>query len=350
GTGSVYMYVGEAKDEKLLPNVTDTAKAIWLISLVYLAVGTAILTCAGLYIGLSPSNSFLHGLWIFMAAWSTGGFAPQSQNILYYHSTIYETITIVFFVIGSFNFALHHSVWKGNKKEIYKNIEMVSFVTTLFITTTLAIGWFNKLGIYQDSVSLFSKVFYQIASAHTTTGFMNVYASQFMNDWGSLGIIVISIAMLIGGSACSTAGGIKGLRVGIFVKALIQNMKKLVSTENRIYTEKYHFIQQNVLSDEIIKSTLLIIILYMLTFGIGIIAAVYYGYDINAAIFESASVTGNVGLTIGITSPSMPTGLKIIYILIMWAARLEFISAFALVWDTCRGVKKSWEHITKKSA
>jgi len=47
-------------------------------------------------------------------------------------------------------------------------------------------------------------------------------------------------------------------------------------------------------------------------------------------MFESASALGNVGLSSGITSPSMPDGLKILYIVMMWAGRLEFISILAL--------------------
>jgi len=38
-SGSYRIYVGEAKDEKLLPNVINTAKAIWYISVAYLIVG-----------------------------------------------------------------------------------------------------------------------------------------------------------------------------------------------------------------------------------------------------------------------------------------------------------------------
>lgn len=340
GTGNLGLYVGEAKDEKLLPNVSDTAKAIWFISLVYLLIGTLVLTVVGMWIGLKPLNSFLHGLWIFMAAWSTGGFAPQSQNIIFYHSGIYETITIIFFVIGSFNFAFHHAIWSGNKKEVYKNIEIISFITTLLITTTLAVQFFRNNGMYQDVVSMFRRVFYQIISAHTTTGFMSVYARQFLYDWDSIGIIVISIAMLIGGSASSTAGGIKGIRMGFFVKSLIQTLKKVTSPENRVCVEKYHFNQKNILSDEVVKNTLLIIILYFVTFVVGVIATIYSGYSLSEAIFESASITGNVGLSIGVTSVSMPSGLKMIYIIIMWLARLEFISAIAFLGVTLNGVKK----------
>ena len=108
-SGAYKMYVGEAKDEKLFPNAVSTSREIWLISLVYLAVGTVLMTIATLSAGLAPDRAFLHGLWIYMSAWSTGGFAPMSQNMLYYHSAIFEFITVVFFVIGSFNFALHHA-------------------------------------------------------------------------------------------------------------------------------------------------------------------------------------------------------------------------------------------------
>lgn len=343
GTGNVYMYVGEAKDEKLLPNVTDTAKAIWIISLVYLVIGTGILTVAGIGIGMSLQNSFLHGLWIFMAGWSTGGFAPQSQNVLYYHSTIYECITIVFFVIGSFNFALHHAVWRGNKKELYKNIEIISFMSTLFISCILVFEWFSKQGLYTNGISMFRRVFYQMVSAHTTTGFMNVYPIQFLQDWGDFGIIIISIVMVIGASASSTAGGIKGIRVGLFMKGLKQMLTKLISPESKVCIEKYHFGKTHIVTDELMRNVLTIIVLYLLTFGIGIIGGVYYGYGLSESVFESASVTGNVGLSIGITSIAMPDGLKILYIIIMWLARLEFISALALIWSMASGVKKIWK-------
>lgn len=348
GTGTLYMYVGEAKDEKLLPNVTDTAKAIWFISLVYLAVGTAALMIAGLGIGLSVENSFLHGLWIFMGAWSTGGFAPQSQNILYYHSAIYECVTIIFMVIGSFNFGLHHAVLKGDKKEIYKNIEIISFITTLTISCILVFEWFSRQELYTNSISMFRRVFYQIISAHTTTGFMNVYAGQFLQDWGDFGIIIMSIIMVIGASASSTAGGIKGIRIGLFFKGLKQTIRKLISPECKVCIEKYHFGKTQVLSDELMRNVLTIIVLYLITLGIGVLGGVYYGYGLSESLFEAASVTGNVGLSIGITTPTMPSGLKIIYIIIMWLARLEFISALALVWNMVSGVKNIWEKISRK--
>lgn len=95
-SGAYKMYVGEAKDEKLFPNAVSTSRQIWFISLIYLAVGTAAMTFASLSAGLAPDRAFLHGMWIYMSAWSTGGFAPMSQNILYYHSAFVELATVVF--------------------------------------------------------------------------------------------------------------------------------------------------------------------------------------------------------------------------------------------------------------
>src|SRR5512138_1416004 len=132
GTSGAYkVYVGEGKDERLLPNVIQTARAIWLVSLVYLAVGTLVLWVTALGLGQGPARGLLHAAWIFMGAWSTGGFAPQSYNTLYYHSLVFEMATMVIFVLGSFNFALHWALWTGDRREIRRNIEMVSFFVTM---------------------------------------------------------------------------------------------------------------------------------------------------------------------------------------------------------------------------
>jgi len=54
------------------------------------------------------------------------------------------------------------------------------------------------------------------------------------------------------------------------------------------------------------------------------------GYPFSMAAFEAASATGNVGLSIGLTTAAEPAVLKMVYVLIMWLARLEFMSILAL--------------------
>lgn len=339
-SGAYKIYVGEAKDIGLVPNVKGTARIIWKISMVYLLVGTLALWIDGMYIGLKPLSAFFHGVFIFASSWSTGGFAPNTQNIMYYHSFSYEIITLVFMILGSLNFGLHYAVWQGKKKEIVKNIETQSFFVTAFLTSAFAVVALSKLNVYSDSISIFRRVVYNVLSAHTTTGFGNVYARQFALEWGDFGILIMVIAMLIGGSACSTAGGFKGLRVGIVFKSIIADVKSLLSSERNVKVYKYHHIKDYILEDGVVKSSALIIICYIIIFAIGTALGTYYGYSMADSAFEAASASGNVGLSIGITSPAMPTLLKIYYIIAMYLGRLEFLSVFALIGYFLGGIKK----------
>ncbi len=329
-SGLFKMYVGEGKDERLEPNVIHTAKAIWQISLIWLAAGTLALWLAGLAIGMQPVRAFLHGLWVFMAAWSTGGFAPQSQNILYYHSSLYEILTFILFVVGSFNFALHYAVWNGRKREIYRNIETSAMFVTVSALTAVTLIGLTRWGVYPNIMSLLRKGFYLLISGHTTTGFMTIYSRQFALEWGDMAILAITVAMLFGGSACSTAGGFKGLRIGIIFKALLQDIKKMVMPESAVVVQRFHHGKDVVLTDPTVRAAMTIVVLYVATWVAGTLGGVASGYDMVSSMFEAASVTGNVGLSDGITAPSMPAALKVLYIAIMWAGRMEFTSVLGL--------------------
>jgi len=338
--GAYKIYCGEGKDIKLVPNVKYTARIIWKISVIYLFTGTLALWICGMVIGLSPLSAFLHGLYIFESAWSTGGFAPNTQNMMYYHSFAYEVMTIVFFVLGSPNFGLHYAIWQGKKKEMIKNVEVQSFFITSFLLSALAVLKLSQSGVYTNAVSCFRRIVYNVLSAHTTTGFGNVYAAQFANEWGDFGILVMVIAMLIGGSACSTAGGFKGLRVSIVFKGIISDVKKILSPERSIRVIKYHHIKDNVLDDGTVRASALVIVCYVVLFAITTLLGTFYGYPLAESAFEAASVTGNVGLSIGVTGAAAPALLKVQYILAMYLGRLEFLSVFALFGFVIGGIKK----------
>ena len=85
-----------------------------------------------------------------------------------------ELATIVFFVIGSFNFALHYAVLSGKRKELRHNIETVTFTITLTLLTLITTAGLMRNNVYPNAVALFRKGFYQLISGHTTTGFMSV--------------------------------------------------------------------------------------------------------------------------------------------------------------------------------
>lgn len=329
-SGAFKMYVGEARDEKVLPNVIHTARFIWTVGIVYLTLGTLSLGAVGILGGMRPVDAFFHGACIFMTAFDTGGFAPQSQSILYYHSLAFEVVTISIMLLGAINFKLHYHLWTGNRKEIFKNLETIGlFISIAAIFFIVAVG-LDRSGAYPRVVMLFRKGFYQLASGHSGTGFMTIYARQFINEWGNLALVGMISAMALGGATCSTTGGIKMLRLGLIIKALKQDLKRIILPERAVVVERYHHIKEAFLEDKQVRSAFLITIAYLVLYFAGALIGMFFGYPFLDSLFESTSAAANVGLSCGITNVNMPATLKVTYMMQMWAGRLEFMSVFTL--------------------
>jgi trk system potassium uptake protein TrkH len=280
---------------------------------------------------MRPVNAFFHGACIFMTAFDTGGFAPQSQSILYYHSFAFEIITVVFMVLGALNFKLHYHLWIGNRKELVKNIETRTFFVTVLATFALVAVGLTQAQAYPKAMMLFRKGFYQLISGHTGTGFQTIYAQQFGSDWHPLALCGVILAMALGGAVCSTTGAIKMLRIGIILKAFKEDLKRIIMPERAIIVEKFHHIREVFLEDKLVRSALMVTLAYIILYGVGALAGMFYGYPFLESLFESTSAAANVGLSCGITAVTMPVMLKVIYILQMWAGRLEFMSVFTIL-------------------
>jgi len=330
-SGAFRMYVGEARDEKILPNVISTSRFIWLVSIVYLILGTLALGLVAMLNGMRPVNAFFHGACVFMAAFDTGGFAPQSQNILYYHSLPFEIITIIIMILGALNFKLHYHLWVGNRREIFKNIETKTFFITVLITFCITAFGLTQIGSYPKAILLFRKGFYQLISGHTGTGFMNIYSRQFINEWNQLALVGVICAMALGGAVCSTTGAIKMLRIGIIFKALKEDLKRIIMPERAVVVQKFHHIKEIFIEDKQARSALTITLAYLVLYGLGAIIGMLFGHPFINSLFESTSAAANIGLSCGITDVNMPITLKLTYIFQMWAGRLEFMSVFTLI-------------------
>ncbi|MCK4519757.1 MAG: TrkH family potassium uptake protein [Candidatus Omnitrophica bacterium] len=315
-------YIGEARQEKILPNVVATARFIWKVSFIYLILGVATFSIILYTRGLSGERSFFHSLWLFFASFDTGGFAPHAQNIAYYHSFPLEIATIVFMILGAMNFNLHFWLWNKSKKELFKNFEIKTFFFTI---STLGLILYFSLA--KAGPGLFRKGFYQLISAHTGCGFTNLAGGE-LSHFPMLGLMAVIFAMMIGGCVCSTTGGIKLMRLGIVFKAFFMEIKRWMMPFRAVYKDRFHHLQSLVLTDKRIKDAYLFFFIFIFTYAAGGIVAMGFGYPASAALFESVSATANVGLSVGITNPAMPLALKLVYIFQMWAGRLEFISIF----------------------
>lgn len=333
------MYAGEAREDKLMPNLIQTARFMWMISLIYLGVGTIILSLVSWWIGISPVKALFHGATILMAGFHTGGFSPQSQSILYYHSGVFELATLPFMVAGGINFALHYAVFTGNRREILRNVETVILVISSILVFSFLVIALSQAGAYESIPTIFRKVFYHAISAVTTTGFMTVYGPQFPLLWGPLAMVVVMLAMSVGSSSGSTSGGIKSLRIVIIWKAFMLEIRRMVLPPSAVVVEKYHHLKNNVIGEKQLLTAFLIGFAYIITYAVGGIIGVYFNYPFAQAFFESISAAGNVGLTSGVTSASMPDTLKVVYIVQMWLGRLEFMSILALIGFAISAVK-----------
>jgi len=232
---------------------------------------------------------------------------------------------------GAISFGLHYALWRGKTRELWKNVEPVTmFITMSVLFFGVALG-LVALGTYSELDGVLRKGLFQLVSGHTSTGYMTMYGRQLPVDWGALALLSLMIAMGLGGSTSSTAGGIKALRVAVSYKAFALEVRRLISPESAVIVEKYHHMRSKVLNDKLTRNALLIFTAYLLMFFGGAAVGMAYGYPFEEALFESTSAAANNGLTTGVTSVDLPPLMKIMYMVEMWFGRLEFLAAWALI-------------------
>lgn len=146
-------------------------------------------------------------------------------------------------------------------------------------------------------------------------------------------------AMIIGASSCSTAGGIKGLRIAIITKAFLEEIRRMLAPDSAVLTSRYHHLKERTLQDTTVRAALLITIAFLTLHAVVTTAGVLAGYPVIEAAFDGVSAASNTGLSCGLISPTMPWGLTALYVMAMWLGRMEFLAVFALfgwVWSVVR--------------
>ncbi len=328
--GAFSLYAAEGRDERILPNVLHSARFIWFVTTMYVALGTLALFAILSYLGMAPERGVLHAFWVSVAAFDTGGFAPQRMNLMYYHFPLVELVALFLMMAGSLNFALHARIWRGGRAELWKNLETRVLAGAVFAMSALVVAGAWAQGTFTSAFGTFRRSVFHVISGHSA-GHQALYGNQLLDDFGNAALIAIIIGMGIGGSLSSTGGGIKALRLGVITKSLFQEVKGALAPQHAVIQVRYHHLRDNILTPQVTSSAMTLFVLYMVTYVIGAVIGAAYGYSMPEALFESVSATANSGLSIGVTSPDMPTGLKFTYMFQMWAGRLEFIAVLVLV-------------------
>ncbi len=271
-----------------------------------------------------------------MAGQSTGGFSTLDDSIATYKSAKMDILYLLPMILGSFSLPFFYKVIFERKfKEIWKDIQTRSLIFAFIAGSAIQAILLFKDDLLPNPVR---EGIFQFVSAMSTTG----WQTSNVNNWNWYSVVfIVSTAMFIGGASGATVGGIKMIRFLLIKKGLRWQVNKAFFSDNTIKVVKFNgrTLLPGEMYEEFTKAASMAIIFFLLIIGSSFIT--YYftheNYTFAAALFESGSAQGTVGLSSGITDPSMSPVLELIYIFQMWAGRLEIIPVFVLIRAIFRG-------------
>lgn len=325
------LYASEGRSEHVVPNVVETTRFIARMAVTIIACAMVPIVLILALSGMEPLRAFFHGLWLAISAFMTGGFSPMSTSIMYYHSLPVEVVVMVVMLLGSINFTLYLEAWRGRTDHFFQDIEVRTGAIWLLAMVSILVATLSSASLFSDLPEMLRNCAFMVVSAASTTGFQTVSANQLTTVFPSGAFLVLAIVMAVGGSAGSTSGGVKFHRVGIIWKSIVSTVKSALFPATARVVVDYHHVGRRQLRPDVSREALTVFTLYVITYAIGSLAGIAYGYEATSAIFESVAMTSNAGITSGIVGAGMPFGLEVVYILQMWAGRLEFVTLMALI-------------------
>jgi trk system potassium uptake protein TrkH len=304
--------------------------------------------------------NILDSISLAFTTFTTGGFVPTSTAL-----TVENPIPLIVImggmILAALPFAFHFGIF-SKKVEATKDLKEILI---FLILLTFFIFLFILIESSSSEKEWISSVFH-IISASTTAGFQFINLSQ-ISIYGKLLLIVL---MLIGGTAFSTAGGIKIARLLLIFQKLINNKnKRLMSSFNNKNTnslppvisataiqfrkkihQSFKFYNQekgiaksnkqitcdvpldrykfNILSDKAFREALFVVLLYIL-FTIITALCIYFLTGDNKfidVVFEAATTISNNGLSVGVISMDLDSISKMILSFNMIMGRFEIIA------------------------
>lgn len=325
------LYTAEGRSEHVVPNVVQTTQLILRITLVIIIIAAVVLTALCISIGMEPVRAVLQSIWLAISAFNTGGFAPMAESVSYYNSIPIEVFLMLLMILGSISFVVHAEVWKGRLQSFFGDIEIRTMLIWLLLMTVVVAASLSASALFSDLPAMIRRGLFMVVSAFSTTGFQNVTTNQLTTVFSSGAFLALALIAAVGGSAGSTAGGVKLHRVGIIFKSIVSTVKEAVSPSSARVVVSYNHLGRRVLSSDAVKEAMTVFVLFVITYSVGALVGIAHGYEASQAIMESVSMTSNGGIITGIVTPGMSPSLEAFYIFQMWAGRLEFVTLLAVL-------------------
>ncbi|WP_296059385.1 potassium transporter TrkG [uncultured Ellagibacter sp.] len=325
------LYTAEGRSEHVVPNVVQTTQLILRISLVIIFIAAVVLAALCMSIGMEPARAVLHSLWLAITAFNTGGFAPMAESVSYYNSIPIEAFLMLLMILGSVSFVIHAEVWKGRLQSFFGDIEIRTMIIWLLVMTVVVAASLSASALFSDLPAMIRRGLFMVVSAFSTTGLQNVTTNQLTTVFSSGAFLALALITAVGGSAGSTAGGVKLYRVGIIFKSIVSTVKEAVSPSSARVVVSYNHLGRRVLTSDAVKEAMTVFVLFVITYSVGALVGIAHGYEASQAIMESVAMTSNGGVITGIVTPGMSPSLETFYIFQMWAGRLEFVTLLAVL-------------------
>ncbi len=308
---------GPIKD-KLKPRLKDTAQILWRVYIIFTVLEIALLHYAGMTLYDATVHSF--------STLATGGFSSKNLSIEAYHNINIEFIVLIFMFIGGSNFNLFYRTLNVNWKSLISDREFQVYVMIILTSTVvIAMQLFGVGKTIEEAVRYAS---FQVVSIITTTGF----ASTDFSLWPESTKLILLLLMFVGGSAGSTGGALKVVRVVLLMKYGAREIYKSIHPK----MVRPIRLGDTVIPEEVMQAIFSFFILYLMVFVGSSLVLSILGLDFMSSISASATTLGNVGP--GLSSQIGPMANfaslhvigKLVLIFNMWVGRLEVMTVLVL--------------------
>jgi trk system potassium uptake protein len=322
GIGGMQLFIAEVPGptkDKLHPRVKETARRLWVIYVVF-TVAEAILLLAG---GMNLFDAINHSF----TTMATGGFSTRQDSIAYFESPFIHYVIIIFMFIAGTNFTLSWFALHFRFDKLWRSEEFRAYLFLVLIFTLVIGAGLTVTGLYGPEES-FRTAAFQVVSIMTTTG----YATADYTTWVPFLLMLIFILMLIGGSAGSTGGGIKVVRVLLILKNTYLEIKRHIYPAAVIPVK----LNQRPVAQVIIGDVLAFGFIYILILAASVVIISSLGYDMDTSIGAAVACLGNIGPGTGMVGPAesfahFPVFGKWFLSLVMLMGRLELFTVLVLL-------------------
>jgi len=319
GVGGMQLYRAEVPSpvpDKLKPRIRETAMILWKVY--------ALISLAEVIFLMFGGMSLFDALCHTFTTMPTGGFSTKNTSIAHYDSAYIDGVIIVFMFIAGINFALHYQMLRGRPLIFWRDAECRFFILVVIILTMVVT--LNIHGrIYEDLGTALRYGAFQVVSIVTTTG----YATADYEKWPAMSQFILLLSMFLGASAGSTGGGMKCLRVMLCFKFCYRELFSMVHPKAVTHVK----IGGNPVSEDVIRSVLGFLALYIGLFALCSVLLSALGVDFTTAFSAVAATLGNIGPGFGMVGP-VDNFAQIPYLgkwLLIWCMLLGRLEIFTVI-------------------